>query len=72
MLSAMADRDGVSLAVPARRIAELFLALETGIALERLASPDAIDIPEAGAVLCQLAELLGSQPAIVSQRVRES
>jgi AcrR family transcriptional regulator len=72
LLSVIAERDGVSLAVPARRIAELFLALETGIALEQLASPDAINIPEAGAVLCQLAELLGSEPAIVSQQVRQS
>jgi AcrR family transcriptional regulator len=39
LLSAMGDRDGVSLAVPARQLAELFLAIETGTALERLASP---------------------------------
>jgi AcrR family transcriptional regulator len=72
LLSAMVERDGVSLAVPARQVAELFLALETGIALEQLASPDAIDIPEARAALCQLAELLGPEPAIVSRQVRQS
>ncbi len=72
VLSAMVERDGVSLAVPARRLAELLLAIETGIALEQLASPDGIDILQAGVVLCQLAELLGSAPAIVSQEVRQS
>ena len=72
VLSAMVKRDGVSLGVPARRLAELLLAIETGIALEQLASPDAIDIPQAGIVLCQLAELLGSPPAIISQEVRQS
>ena len=72
VLSAVVERDGVRLAVPARRLAELLLAVETGIALEQLASPDAIDIRQAGAVLCQLAELLGSAPVIVSQEVRQS
>jgi hypothetical protein len=81
VLSSMVERDGVSLAVPARRLAELLLAIETGIALEQLASPDAIEIPQAGAVLCQLAELLVSPPAAellaspsgtVSEEVRQS
>jgi AcrR family transcriptional regulator len=57
LLSAMTERDGISLAVPARQLAELFLAIETGLALEQLASPDAIDTRQAGAVLRQLAEL---------------
>lgn len=72
VLSAMAQRDGVSLGVPARQLAELLLAIETGIALEQLASPDAIDIRQAGAVLRQLAELLGPAPATVPQEVRQS
>jgi AcrR family transcriptional regulator len=72
VLSAVVERDGVRLAVPARRLAELLLAVETGIALEQLVSPDAIDIRQAGAVLCQLAELLGPAPVIVSQEVRQS
>ena len=72
VLSAMAERDGISLAVPVRRLAELLLAIETGIALEQLASPDAIDIPQAGVVLCQLAELLALPPATVPQEVRQS
>ena len=67
VLSAMAERDGISLGVPARRLAELLLAVETGIALEQLASPDAIDIRQAGAVLRQLAELT-SPPAVVSRK----
>jgi AcrR family transcriptional regulator len=71
VLSAMAERDGISLAVPSRRLAELLLAIETGIALEQLASPDALDIPQAGAALCQLAELLAA-PAVVTQQVRRT
>ena len=72
VLSSMVEREGVSLAVPARRLAELLLAIETGIALEQLASPDAIEIPQAGAVLCQLAELIASPSATVSQEVKQS
>jgi AcrR family transcriptional regulator len=71
VLSAMAERDGISLAVPARRLAELLLAIETGIALEQLASPDALDIPQAGSALCQLAELLAA-PAVVTHQVRRT
>jgi AcrR family transcriptional regulator len=72
ILSAMVERDGLSLAVPARRLAELLLAIETGIALEQLATPDAIETRQAGAVVCQLAELLTSQPATVPQEARQS
>jgi AcrR family transcriptional regulator len=66
VLSALAERDGISLAVPARQLAELLLAIETGLALEQLASPDAIDTRQAGAVHRQLAEL-ASPPAGVSR-----
>ena len=72
ILSAMAERDGLSLAVPVRRLAELLLAIETGIALEQLATPDGIDIRQAGVVLCQLAELLTPAPATVTEEVRQS
>ena len=65
VLSAVAERDGISLGVPARQLAGLVLAVETGIALEQLSSPDAIDIRQAGAALRQLAELV-SPPAVVS------
>ena len=71
VLSAMAERDGISLAVPAGRLAELLLAIETGIALEQLASPDGLDIPQAGSALCQLAELLAA-PAVVTHQVRRT
>ena len=67
VLSAMAERGGISLGVPARQLAELLLAIETGIALEQLASPDAIDIRQAGAALRQLAELT-SPPAVVPEK----
>ncbi|HJZ09215.1 MAG TPA: hypothetical protein VJ283_14110, partial [Trebonia sp.] len=67
ILSAMAERDGISVGVPARQLAELLLAVETGIALEQLTSPDAIDIRHAGAVLRQLVEL-ASSPAVVSRK----
>jgi AcrR family transcriptional regulator len=68
ILSTIVERDGISLAVPARRLAELLLAIETGIALEQLASPDAIDIPQTEIVLCQLAQLLGPPPAIAPRK----
>ncbi len=71
VLSAMAERDGISLAVPARRLAELLLAIETGIALEQLASPDALDSPQATSALSQLAGLLAA-PGVVSQQVRRT
>lgn len=72
LLSAMVERDGISLAVPARQLAELLLAIETGVALEQLANPDAIAIPQTWAVVSQLAELLGTQEAAVSPEVRQS
>ena len=68
VLSAMFERDGISLAVPARQLAELLLAIETGLALEQLASPDAIDTRQAGAVHRQLAELLGTPAATVPSK----
>jgi AcrR family transcriptional regulator len=68
VLSAMLERDDISLAVPARRVAELFLAIETGIALEQLANPDGIAIPQIGTVLSQLAELLGTPQATVPSK----
>jgi AcrR family transcriptional regulator len=68
VLTAVAERNGISLAVPARRVGELLLAIETGIALEQLASPDAIDLRQTAAVLSQLARLLGPEPAVVSRK----
>jgi AcrR family transcriptional regulator len=72
ILSAMAERDSVSLSVPVRQLAELLLALETGIVLEQLASPDAIDIPQAAATLRQLGELLGANEAPGAEKVTQT
>lgn len=68
LLSLMVERDGISLAVPARRVAELWLAIETGIALEQLANPDGITMPHAATVLSQLADLLATPKAAVSRK----
>jgi AcrR family transcriptional regulator len=67
LISAMAERGGISLAVPAGQLAELWLAIETGVALEQLASPGAVDIRQAGAALRQLAELFVAPPSSVPQ-----
>jgi AcrR family transcriptional regulator len=72
VLSVIVERDGITLAVPARRLAEMVLALETGLALEQLASPHAVDVSEGVAVLRQLVELLGSPVATVSKKGRDS
>jgi AcrR family transcriptional regulator len=72
VLSVIVERDGITLAVPARRLAEMVLALETGLGLEQLASPHAVDVSEGVAVLRQLVELLGSPVATVSKKGRVS
>jgi AcrR family transcriptional regulator len=72
VLSVIVERDGITLAVPARRLAELVLALETGLALEQLASSHAVDVSEGVAVLRQLVEVLGSPVATVSKKGRDS
>jgi AcrR family transcriptional regulator len=63
VIAAVAGQNGVALAVPARRLAELVLAIETGVALEQLASPQAITLPQLPGVLGQLATLLAGSPA---------
>jgi AcrR family transcriptional regulator len=63
VVALLAERDGHALAVPARQVAELMLAIETGIALERLASPHAAGLPQLPSVLGQLATLLAGSPA---------
>jgi hypothetical protein len=42
------------------------------LALEQLASPQAVDVSEGAAVLRQLVELLASPAATVSKKVRQS
>jgi AcrR family transcriptional regulator len=63
VVASLAERNGHALAVPARQLAELLLAIETGITLEQLASPHAAGFPELPAGLSQLAALLAGAPA---------
>jgi len=58
-----AARGGHDLAVPARQLAELLLAIETGLALERLADPAAVSFGQMPVVLGELTALLGGSPA---------
>ncbi|MGD0927965.1 MAG: helix-turn-helix domain-containing protein [Streptosporangiaceae bacterium] len=63
VVASLAERNGHALALPARQLAELLLAIETGITLEQLARPQAAGFPELPAVLSQLAALLAGAPA---------
>jgi AcrR family transcriptional regulator len=58
-----AERDGRALAVPARQLAELLLAVETGLALEQVADPAALGLGQLPPVLGELATLLAGSPA---------
>ena len=51
------------LAVPARQLAELLLAIETGLALEQLADPGAVSLLQLPSVLGELAALHAGSPA---------
>jgi AcrR family transcriptional regulator len=62
-VASAAERDGHILAVPARRLAELLLAVETGLALEQLADPGAVGFGQLPPVLGELAALLAGWPA---------
>jgi AcrR family transcriptional regulator len=62
-VASAAERDGRTLAVPARRLAELLLAVETGLALEQLADPGAVSLGQLPPVLGELAALLAGWPA---------
>jgi AcrR family transcriptional regulator len=63
VLASIAGRNGRALAVPARQVAELLLAIETGLALEQLADPGAISLPQLPSVLGELAALHAGSPA---------
>jgi AcrR family transcriptional regulator len=63
VVASLAERNGHALALPARQIAELLLAIETGIALEQLASARAVGFPELPSVIGQLATLFAGSPA---------
>ena len=62
-VASAAERDGRVLAVPPRRLAELLLAVETGVALEQLADPGAVSLGQLPPVLAELAALLAGSPA---------
>lgn len=61
-IAAVAEQNCVALAVPARQLAELVLAIETGVALEQLANPQAIALPQLPGAVGQLAMLLARSP----------
>jgi AcrR family transcriptional regulator len=69
VLASLAGRNGHTLALPARQMAELLLAIETGIALEQVADPHAVGLPQVPAALGQLATLFAGSPA--SGEIRE-
>jgi AcrR family transcriptional regulator len=63
VLASIAERNGHALAVPARQLAELLLAIETGLALEQLADPSAVSLLQLPSVLGELAALHAGSPA---------
>jgi AcrR family transcriptional regulator len=63
VLASIAERNGHALAVPARQVAELLLAIETGLALEQLADPGAVSLVQLPSVLGELAALHAGSPA---------
>ena len=63
VLASIAERNGHALAVPARQLAELLLAIETGLALEQLADPGAVSLVQLPSVLGELAALHAGSPA---------
>ena len=62
-LASIAERNGHALAVPARQLAEVLLAIETGLALEQLADPGAVSLLQLPPVLSELAALTAGSPA---------
>jgi AcrR family transcriptional regulator len=59
VFASVSEGDGESLLFPPRQLAELVLAIETGIALEQLASPDALGgpgLPVVGRLISWLAQ----------------
>jgi AcrR family transcriptional regulator len=73
VLASVAERAGHALAVPARQLAELLLAIETGLALEQLADPGAVSLEQLPPVLGELAALhAGSRASGEIEEVRQS
>jgi AcrR family transcriptional regulator len=63
VLASIAERNGHALAVPARQLAGLLLAIETGLALEQLADPGTVSLLQLPSVLGELAALHAGSPA---------
>jgi AcrR family transcriptional regulator len=68
-IASAAARNGHALALPARQVAELLLAIETGLALEQLADPRAVSLPQLPPVLAETVALLAGSP--VSDEIPE-
>jgi AcrR family transcriptional regulator len=62
-VASVAARDGHALVLPARQVAELLLAIETGLALEQLADPRAVSLPQLPSVLTELATFAAGSAA---------
>ncbi|MGD0376202.1 MAG: helix-turn-helix domain-containing protein [Streptosporangiaceae bacterium] len=63
VVASVAERSGHALSVPARQVAEVLLAIETGIAVEQLADRHAVGLAQLPSVLGQLAALFAGSPA---------
>jgi AcrR family transcriptional regulator len=63
VVASVAARNGQVLALPARQVAELLLAVETGLALEQLADPDAVSLAQLPFVLTEVARFVAGSPA---------
>ena len=61
-MASVAARYGQVLALPARQVAELLLAIETGLALEQLADPSAVSLPQLPSVLTEVATFVAGSP----------
>ena len=64
VMTSVAEQNGHVLMIPARYLAELVLAIETGLALEQLANSRAMDLSELPPVIGQLATLFSGSPAV--------
>ena len=62
-VASAAARNGHAPALPARQIAELLLAIETGLSLEQLANPGAVSLLQLPSVLAELSTLFAGSPA---------
>ena len=62
-MASVAGRNGHAPALPARQMAELLLAIETGLSLEQLANPGAVSLLQLPSVLEELSTLLAGSPA---------